>query len=131
MLNAKVIEKKPPANSRQAHFGRQSAPPSVTAAVKGGAAKAEKKTERTVRTVKSVFAHFPIATCCRPICSGRKCRRASYGLYVIFYGWVYGGRGSENFNLNSSPSHCVAASRSNLEKSFGMAGCKNGAEKSN
>ncbi len=100
MLNAKVIEKKPPVNSRQAHFGRRSASPSLTAAVKGNAAKAEKKTERTVRTVKSVLAHFPIATCCRPICSDRKYRRASYGLYIIFYGWVYGGRGS----MNSAPS---------------------------
>jgi hypothetical protein len=58
--------------------------------------------ERTVRTVKSVLAHFPIATYCRPICSDRKCRRASYGLYVIFYGWVYGGRGgrSKNFDFH-------------------------------
>jgi|SRR5208282_5470863 hypothetical protein len=51
MLNAKVIEKKPPVNSRHAHFGRQSAPPPATAAVKGDAAKTEKKTERTVKAV--------------------------------------------------------------------------------
>ena len=60
---------------------------------RSSSAKAEKKTERTVRTVKSVFAHFSIVTHCRPICSNRKWRRASYGLYVILYGWGYGGEG--------------------------------------
>jgi hypothetical protein len=85
------------------------------------AAKAEMKTERTVRTVKSVLAHFPFATCCRPVCSYRKYKRASYGLYVIFYGWVYGGEGvkdapnpNPNLNPNPSPSQSVAVSRSDF-----------------
>ncbi len=58
-------------------------------AVAGWPKKAEKK---SVKSVKSVFAHFSIGTCCRPICSNRNRRQGFYGFYVNFTGG-YGGEG--------------------------------------
>lgn len=67
MLNANVIEKKPPINSRQAHFGGQPASPFVTASsavaasAKEDAAKAEMKSEKSEKWFFAFFQSEPAA----------------------------------------------------------------------
>ena len=51
-----------------------------------------KKSEKSVKSVKSLYAHFSIGNCCRPINSNQNRSRAFYGFYVNFTG-VYGGEG--------------------------------------
>ncbi len=69
------------------------------------AQRAVKGTVRTVRTVKWVFYLFSIGTCCHPMCSNRNGTQGSYGLYVRYYGWAYGGRGGGKVGIMNYEKH--------------------------